>query len=56
MAKNGDLKTRIYGLKIYHLAEQKNSEYSDVFRLALPSIHLEILMKIYEKIEYHRMN
>ena len=51
MAKNGDLKTRIYGSK-----NKKNSEYSRVFCSALLSIYLEILMKMYEKIEYHRMN
>ena len=41
--------------KIYHLVEHKILNIS-VFRLALLSIYLEILMKMYEKIEYHRMN
>ena len=53
MAKNGDLKTRIYGLKNTSSCRAKNSEYSRVFRLALLSMYLEISMK---KIEYHRMN
>ena len=43
--------------KIYHPVEHKILNiYSDVFRLALLSIYLEILIKMYEKIEYHRMN
>ena len=55
MAKKGDLKTRIYGSKNTSSCRAKNSEYSRVFRLALLSIYLEILMKMYEKIEYHRI-
>ena len=56
MTKNGDLKTRIYGSKNILSCRAKDSEYSRVFCLALLSIYLEILMKMYEKIEYHRMN
>ena len=56
MAKNGDLKTQTYGSKNTSSCRGKNSEYSRVFRLALLSIYLEILMKMYEEIEYHRMN
>ena len=56
MTKSGDLKTRIYGSKNISSCRVQNSEYSGVFRLALLSSYLEILMKIYEKIEYHHMN
>ena len=56
MAKNGDLKTRIYGTKNISSYRAENSEYSGVFRLALLSIHFKILMKMYEKIEYRRLN
>ena len=56
MAKNRDLKTQFYGSKNISSCRAKNSEYSRVFRLALLSIYFEILMKMYEKIEYHRMN
>ena len=49
MAKNGDLKTRIYGSKNISSCRAKNSEYSRVFRLASLSIYLKILMKMYEK-------
>ena len=55
-SKNGDLKTRIYGSKNISSCRAKNSKYSRVFRLASLSIYLEVLMKMYEKIEYHRMN
>ena len=56
MAKNRDLKTRIYGSKHISSCRPKNSQYSRVFRLALLSIYPKILLKMYEKIEYHRMN
>ena len=56
MANDGDLKTRIYGSKNISTCRAYNSEYSGVFHLALLSTYLEILMKMYEKIEYHRMN
>ena len=49
MAKNGDLKTQIYGSKNISSCRAKNSEYSRVFHLASLSIYLEILMKMYEK-------
>ena len=54
--KNGDLKTQIDGSKNISSCRALNSEYSGVLRFTLLSIHLEILMIMYEKIEYHQMN
>ena len=51
--KNGDLKTQIDGSKNISSCRAQNSESSGVFCFALLSIYLEILMIMYEKIEYH---
>ena len=55
MAKKGVLKTRIYGSKNISSCRAINSRFQNsLFRHFHQ--YLEILMKMYEKIEYNRMN
>ena len=41
---------------IYHLVGHKNFEQNAVFFQVLLFLHIAIFKKMYEKIEYHRMN
>ena len=59
MAKNRDLKTQIYGSKNISSCSIEHKIVNIAVYFVQPCylhIYLKILMKMYEKIEYHAMN